>query len=320
MKLTIGCGAYDRTWPLIASAIEIDGIELDWEIVPPEAAFLRGMIGGEFQISEMSFSTYLLQLSRGENRYTALPVYPSRAFRHSAIYVRAAAGIENPEDLIGRNVGVPEWQLTANVWARGILADEHGVAVESVNWFIGGIEDAGREEKVPVELPSEISVTPTGGGETLWSLMTEGRLDAIIAPRAPRAFEDGDSRVRRLFANVKRAEQDYYASTGIFPIMHLLGVRNDVLAENPGLAGKLFDGFERARQHAMRELGQVAYFYVMLPWLVDHLAETKRIMGDDYWPYGIDANRLVLETMCRYSHEQGMADRRMDVDELFASL
>lgn len=320
MKLTMGCGAYDRTWPLIASAIEIDGVELDWEIVPPEAAFLRGMIGGEFQLSEMSFSTYLLQLSRGNNLYTAIPVFPSRAFRHSAIYVRADAGIERPEDLSGRNVGVPEWQLTANVWVRGILADEHGVLVEDVNWFIGGIEDAGREEKVPVDLPPGIRVTPTADGETLWSLMTQGKLDAIVAPRAPRAFEDGDPRVRRLFADTKRAEQDYYARTGIFPIMHLLGIRNDVLAENPGLAAKLFDGFERARRHAMRELEQVASFTVMLPWLVDHLAETRRIMGDDYWPYGIDANRHVLETLCRYSFEQGMAGRVMDVDELFAPL
>lgn len=320
MKLTMGCGAYDRTWPLIASAIEIDGVELDWEIVPPEAAFLRGMIGGEFQLSEMSFSTYLLQLSRGNNLYTAIPVFPSRAFRHSAIYVRADAGIERPEDLSGRNVGVPEWQLTANVWVRGILADEHGVPVEDVNWFIGGIEDAGREEKVPVDLPPGIRVTPTADGETLWSLMTQGKLDAIIAPRAPQAFEDGDPRVRRLFADTKRAEQDYYARTGIFPIMHLLGIRNDVLAENPGLAAKLFDGFERARRHAMRELEQVASFTVMLPWLVDHLAETRRIMGNDYWPYGIDANRHVLETLCRYSFEQGMAGRVLDVDELFAPL
>ncbi len=320
MRLTIGCGAYDRTWPLIASAIEIGGVEFDWEIVPPEAAFLRGMIGGEFQLSEMSFSTYLLQLSRGNNLYTAIPVFPSRAFRHSAIYVRADVGIEKPEDLSGRNVGVPEWQLTANVWVRGILADEHGVALADVNWFIGGIEDAGREEKVPVDLPREISVTPTGDGETLWSLMAQGKLDAIVAPRAPRAFEDGDSRVRRLFADTKQAEQDYYARTGIFPIMHLLGIRNDVLADNPGLAGRLFDGFELARRHAMRDLEQVASFAVMLPWLVDHLAETKRIMGDDYWPYGVDANRHVLETLCRYSFEQGMAGRVMDVDELFAPL
>ena len=318
LKLKAGCGAYDRTWPLIAKAIEIDGVNLDWEIMPPEAAFLRGMVHGEFHLSEMSFSTYLLQLSRGENLYTAIPVFPSRAFRHSAIYVRSDAGIERPEDLKGRRIGVPEWQLTANVWVRGILSDEYGVKVEGVDWLVGDIDKTGREEKVRLELPPHIRLTPIGADETLWSLMTQGKLDAIVAPRAPRALEDGDPRIRRLFADTRTAEQAYYAKTGIFPIMHLLGIRNDVLNENPDLPAKLFAGFERARRHAVEEMGQVAYFYNMLPWLVDHLAETKRIMGEDWWPYDIEPNRKVLETMCRYASEQGTSARRMQVEELFA--
>lgn len=320
MKLTIGCGAYDRTWPLIASAVKIDGVELDWEIVPPEVAFVRGMVDGEFQLCELSFSTYLLQLSRGDNLYTAVPVFPSRAFRHSAIYVRSDAGIERPQDLIGRNIGVPEWQLTANVWARGILSDEYGVRVGEVNWFLGGIDEPGRKEKVPLALPPRINVSPIAAGETLWSLMTQGRMDAIIAPRAPRAFVEGDPRVRRLFADVKTVEQAYFEKTGIFPIMHLLGIRNDVLAEYPEVASKIADGFERARRHGQEELGQVAYFYVMLPWLIDHLAETRRVMGDDYWSYGIAANRKVLGTMCRYSFEQGLSARQLTVEELFAAV
>lgn len=318
MKLTIACGAYDRTWPLIASAIGIDGIEFDWTILPPEQAFLRGMVGGEFQLSELSLGTHLLQVSRGENKFTALPVFPSRAFRHSAIYIRANAGIERPEDLKGRNIGVPEWQLTANVWARGILSDEHGVRVEDVHWHAGDIDELGRKEKVPFELPPRIKLSPIPADETLWSLMQKGRMDAIIAPRAPKAFVAGDPGVRRLFADVKQAEQSYYSKTKIFPIMHLLGIRNDVLAEHPELPAKLFDGFERARRHALQELGQVAYFYVMLPWLVDHMAETRRIMGDDYWPYGLEPNRQVLETICRYAEEQGMTDRRLKPEALFA--
>lgn len=320
LTLTMGCGAYDRTWPLIAKTVTVDGVDLDWQIVPPEEAFLRGMIGGEFHLSEMSFSTYLLQLSRGENLYTAIPVYPSRAFRHSAIYVRADAGIERPEDLKGRTVGVPEWQLTANVWVRGILSDEHDVAVEDVNWLVGDIDETGRKEKAPLALPPRIRLTAIGADETLWSLMTQGRLDAIIAPRAPRALEAGDTRVRRLFADTKTAEQAYYAKTGIFPIMHLVGIRNDVLDTRADLPAKLFDAFERARQHAVGELGQVAYFYNMLPWLVDHVAETRRIMGDNWWPYGVEPNRKVLETMCRYALEQGTAARPMRVEELFANL
>lgn len=318
IKLSISCGAYDRTWPLIASKIRPQGVELDWEILPPEQAFLRGMVGGEFELTEMSFSTYLLQLARGENLFTAIPVFPSRAFRHSAIYIRTDAGIERPEDLRGRTIGVPEWQLTANVWARGILSDEHGVRVEDVDWRAGDIDVPGREEKVPVELPPSIRLTRIADDETLWSLMTRGEVDAIIAPRAPKALIDGDPRVRRLFQDTKAAEQAYFAKTGIFPIMHLLGIRNDVLAQHPELPRVLFSAFEEARRHAMQELGEVAYFYVMLPWLVHHLAETKRLLGDDYWSYGIDANRKVIETMCRYSHEQGMTHRLLSVEELFA--
>ena len=318
VKLTVGCGAYDRTWPLISSMVKLDDVELDWEIMPPEEAFLRGMVNHEFDISEMSSSTYLLQISRGENAYTAIPVFPSRAFRHSAVYIRANAGIEKPEDLKGRRVGVPEWQLTANVWVRGILSDEFGVATEDIDWVIGDIDEVGREEKVPVDLPATIRNSPVGPGETLWSLMADDKLDAIIAPRAPQTFRDGDPRVKRLFADVKAAEQDYFKKTKIFPIMHMLGIRNDVLASNPDLPKKLFDAFEAARQHAAEELKRVAYFYVMLPWLVDHLAETKSIMGDDYWPYGIEDNRHVLETLCRYSVEQGMAKRLIGLDELFA--
>jgi 4,5-dihydroxyphthalate decarboxylase len=317
MKLTIGCGAYDRTWPLIASAIRIAGIEFDWEILPPEHVFLRGMVGGEFQLSELSLGTYTVQLSRGTHRYRALPVFPSRAFRHSAIYVRADAGIGKPEQLKGRTIGVPEWQLTANVWARGILSDEYGVGVEDVHWFAGDIDEVGRTEKVPFPLPPRITLTPIGADQTLWSLMQQGKLDAIIAPRAPRAFVAGDPRVRRLFPDVKRAEQDYYARTGVFPIMHLLGIRNDVLAEHPGLPARLFAGFDQARRHGLQELGQVAYFYVMLPWLVDHLAETRRIMGEDYWPYGLEPNRRTLETFCRYAQEQGLTERTLSPDELF---
>ncbi|MDH5747715.1 MAG: ABC transporter substrate-binding protein [Rhodospirillales bacterium] len=317
--LTIGCGAYDRTWPLIAKTIKAEGVNLEWEILPPEEAFLRGMVDHEFDLTEMSFSTYLLQLSRGENAYTAIPVFPSRAFRHSAIYVRSDAGIEKPEDLKGRNVGLPEYQLTANVWVRGMLSDEYGVRTEDINWFQGDYDEPGRDEKVPVDLPPEISFQLIGKDETLWQLMLEGKIDAAIGPRAPGAFVAGDPRIRRLFADVKTAEQEYYRKSGIYPIMHTLGVRNDLIAKHPDLPARLFKAFELSRQHAVQELNQVAYFYNMLPWLVDHLAETKRIMGDDWWPYGIEKNKHAIDALCRYSFEQGMAKKLFTIEDLFAA-
>ncbi len=318
LKLTVGAGAYDRTWPLIAATIEIDGIELEWEILPPEQAFLRGMIGQEFDVAEMSFSTYLLQRSRGENPYTAIPVFLSRSFRHGAIYVRAQAGIERPQDLRGRRVGVPEWQLTANVWARGMLSDEYGVAVEQIEWLIGGLDQPGRKEKLPVELPPRINHSRIGADQTLWSLMCEGALDAIIAPRAPQALVKGDPRVRRLFTDFKSAEQAYFQKTGIFPIMHLLGIHNRVLDAHADLPARLFEAFDRARAHAASELHHVSYIYATLPWLADHMAETERVMGADYWTYGIEPNRKVIETMCRYSQQQGMIERPLRAEEIFA--
>lgn len=317
-KLSIGCGAYDRTWPLISGTQAVEGIELDWHILPPEQAFLRGMVDGEFDLTEMSFSTYLLQVSRGDNPYVAIPVFPSRAFRHQAIYIRADAGITAPEDLKGRRIGVPEFQLTANVWARGLLSDEYGVGVTDVEWLIGDIDEVKREEKVPADLPDHIPHRTLGPDETLWGLMQTGQVDAIIAPRAPKAFSAGDPRIAPLFKDAKTADQAYYRKTGIFPIMHTLGIRKDVLAENPGLAGNLFDAFEAARRHAVQELHQVAYKYVMLPWLIEHMKEIDDVMGADYWTYGVENNRKTLETLCRYSYEQGLAKRLIGVDELFA--
>lgn len=322
MKLSISCGAYDRTWPLIAKHIEPEGVELDWHIMPPEEAFLRGMVYHEFDLTEMSFSTYLLQLSRGDNGYRAVPVFPSRSFRHSAIYIRADAGIEKPEDLKGRTIGLPEYQLTANVWARGLLSDEYGVRAEDVRWVHGGMDDyeVGREEKVPADLPPSIDISPIGEGETLWGMMTRGEIDAIIAPRSPRAFDAGDPRVTRLFVDVRGAEQAYFKKTGLFPIMHLLGIRNDLVEDHPELAKAIFAAFEQARLHAVTELDQVAYKYVMMPWLIENMAEIRSVMGDDYWPYGIEKNRKCLEAMCRYSHEQGLAKKLFKPEELFEAV
>jgi 4,5-dihydroxyphthalate decarboxylase len=316
-KLSVGCGAYDRTWPLIAKTMTVEGASLEWNVLPPEEVFLRGMLGREFDVAEMSFSSYVLQVSRGEAAYTAIPVFVSKKFRHGAIYVRADAGIRSPDDLKGRRIGLPEYQLTANVWVRGLLSDEYGVRAEDVHWIIGGIDAPGREEKIPVQLPDRIRTTRIGSGQTLWELMTHGEIDAIVAPRAPKAFLAGDARVRRLFDDVMAVEQAYFRKTSVFPPMHIIGIRNDVLERNPGLASRLFDGFERAKRHAVDELHQVAYDYAMLPWLGEHLRETEAVMGADYWQYGFDSNRSVIERMTRYSHEQGITPRSLSPEELF---
>jgi 4,5-dihydroxyphthalate decarboxylase len=320
MRLTVGCGAYDRTWPLAAGMVRPEGCELAWTALPPEEVFLRGMLGGEFDVTEMSMSTYLLLRSRGEALYTAIPAFVSRKFRHSAIYVRADAGIERAEDLAGRRVGVPEYQITAILWVRGMLSDEYGVGAERIHWVIGGIDEPGRAEKVPVVLPERIRTTRLGPDETLWQLFVAGELDAIVAPRAPRAFVEGDARIRRLFADVPAAEKAYFARTGLFPLMHVIGVRNELVAAHPSLPARLMDAFEAAKALATRELHQYAYDTAMLPWQEAALRETEAVMGTDYWPYGIAANRAALEALCRYSFEQGITDRRMAPEELFAAV
>ncbi|WP_114965485.1 ABC transporter substrate-binding protein [Alkalilacustris brevis] len=316
--LSIGCGAYDRTWPLIAGLIRPEGFDFDWQVLPPEEVFLKGMLTGAFDICEMSTATYMVQRARGENLYTALPIFVSRKFRHSALYVRSDAGIERPEDLRGRRIGVPEWQITAIAWVRGILSDWHGVGVADAEWLIGGIDEPGRGEKIPVEPPAGVKARRLGAEETLWALVEAGELDAIIAPRAPLAFHEGDSRIRRLFSDVRAAETAYYKASGQFPIMHIIGLRNDHWATDPGVATRLFDAFEAGRRHALNELHQVAYDAPMLPWAGEELAYAEALMGRDYWTYGLDArNREGVEILCRYAHEQGLTDRQLAVEEVF---
>lgn len=316
-RLSVGCGAYDRTWPLIAGVVRPEGFALDWSILPPEEVFLRGMLGGEFDITEMSLSTYLLLRSRGSCRYLGLPLFVSRKFRHSALYVREGAGIERPEDFAGRRVGVPEYQLTANVWVRGLLADEYGVRPEAIHWIIGGIDAPGREEKVPVNLPPQFQTTRLPAGETLWQWLLDGKLDAIIAPRAPQAFAAGHPAIRRLFADVPAAEKAYYRKTGLFPPMHLIGIREDVAERHPELTPALATAFEEAKAFAAHELHQYAYDTAMLPWQEVALRETEAVMGTDYWAYGIEPNRKAIEAMARYSFEQGIVDRQLGVSEIF---
>ncbi|MCB5204596.1 ABC transporter substrate-binding protein [Neorhizobium sp. T786] len=315
--LSVGCGAYDRTWPLIANRIPIVGYDLDWKILPAEEVFLRGMLGGEFAIAEMSMSSYLLQCSRGEHLYEAIPVFVSRKFRHGAIYIRADAGITKPEDLRGRRIGLPEYQLTANVWIRGLLSDEYSVRAEDIDWVIGGIDAPGRDEKIPVTLPDTFRTTKLKPGETLWLLMQRGEIDAIIAPRAPQAFIDGDPGIQRLFRDVIVEEQAYYKKTALFPLMHVIGLRKDLVTQSPDLRKIVFDAFEAGRRYAVHEMHQSNFDAVMLPWMSEQLREAEAVMGADYWPYGLEPNRHAIDTLCRYSHEQGITNSRMTIEQLF---
>lgn len=318
LRLTLACGDYDRTRALEEGTIRPDGIELTYLRLPVEETFFRMLRHREFEVAELSLASYVVSLREQPSPFVALPVFPSRMLRHSSIYVNADAGIERPEDLRGKVVGTPEFQLTACVWVRGILAEHHGVPVDSVRYRTGGQETPGRIEKAKLDLPPSIDIEAIGPNETLAEMLADGRIDALHTPRVPSPFAKGDPRVRRLFPDVISAERDYHAKTGIFPIMHVVVVRRDVYEAAPWVAQSLTKAFELARRRAMAELYDSSALRVMLPWLITHVEDSAAQLGPDVWSYGLDGNRDGLATFLGYHHEQGLSPRRYEPEELFA--
>ena len=318
LRLTLACWDYDRTRALQDGRVEPDGIELNYLSLPVEETFFRMLRHREFDIAEMSLSSYTLSLARSDAPFVAIPVFPSRFFRHSCIYVNASSGIRDPKDLIGKRVGNPEYQMTAPVWIRGILADEFGVPVDSVTYVTGGEEEPGRSEKIKLDLPPNIHVEPIGPDDTLSGLLRDGAIDALYTARTPSSFRAGDGRVRRLFDDHVAVERDYFHRTRIFPIMHTVVIRRDVYERDRWIAQSLCKAFVAAQRIAYADLNESAALKAMLPWTMAHLEETRRDMGHDYWPYGFERNRQVLSTFLRYHHEQGLSPRRREPEELFA--
>jgi 4,5-dihydroxyphthalate decarboxylase len=317
LPLTLGCWDYDRTRALMDGRVKVEGCDLRYLVMGPEEVFFRAFRHGEFDVSELSFSTYLMTSARGECPYVAIPVFPSRAFRHSGIYIRTDRGIAEPADLKGRVVGVPEYQVTAAVWIRGILEDEYGVKASDVEWRSGGVEEPGRHEKAALELPKSIRIQAIGPDQTLGAMLETGEIDALVAPRAPSCFSRGAPDIARLFPNFREVERGYFRRTGIFPIMHVIGIRKELAAANPWLGASLMKAFAQAKALAQPELSQVAALKIMLPWVAQEAEETVKLMGDDFWPYGIEANRTTLDAFLRHHHEQGLSAERRALDDIF---
>ena len=317
LKLTFGCWDYDRTRAVMDDTVRPDGIELNSLNMPVEETFFRMLRHREFDVAEMSLSSYTVSLFKDPKPFIAIPVFPSRFFRHSSIYVSANSNILEPRDLIGKRIGNPEYQMTAPVWIRGILSDHYGVPVDGVTYVTGGEEEPGRPEKLKLDLPSNIVVERIGEHQTLSQMLADGEIDALYTARKPSSF-NGDGRVRRLFENFVEVERDYYRSTGIFPIMHTVAIRREIYDQNRWIAQSLFKALNEAQRLAYRDLGETAALKAMLPWLHAHVEEARREMGDDYWPYGFEKNRETLETFLRYHYEQGLSKRQLQPDELFA--
>lgn len=318
LSLTVACWDYDRTRALFDGRVEIEGCDVTFLNLPVEETFFRALRGREFDVAELSLSSYTMLRSRGECPYTAIPVFLSRMFRHSAIYVRRGAGIEKPQDLVGRTVGAPEYQLTAPVWVRGILEDEYGVKPSDMRWRTGGVEKPGRHEKVAMQAPPGVEISPVPAGETLVDWLLDGKLDALVAPRAPGIFAQGHPDIIRLFPDFREVETGYFRSTGIFPIMHVVGIRNELVERNPWLPSSLLKAFTAAKDHALRELGEVGALKVSLPWLASDYLDAVNAIGRDFWSYGVPGNEATLNAFLRYHHGQGLSARPMTIEELFA--
>ena len=314
----MACWNYDRTRALMEERIPIEGIELNYLNLPVEETFFRMMRHGEFDVAEMSLSSYTISLFRDNPAFIAIPVFPSRSFRHSGIFIHTGSGILEPKDLIGKRVGNPEFQLTAVVWIRGILSDEYGVPVSSVQYFTGGQEEPGRIEKAAVKLPPEIKIQSIPADKTLSKMLEAGEVDALYAPRAPSTLHNGSGKVSRLFPEYQTVEREYYLKTKIFPPMHVIAIRRDVYEKNRWVAQSLYKAFVLAQREVYEDMHQVAALKFMLPWLIPHVEETERLLGRDFWPYGYEPNVHPLRTFLRYSYEQGLSKRQLEPKELFA--
>jgi len=318
LRLTLSVWDYDRTRALADGSVRPDGIELNVLELPVEETFFRMVRYREFDVAEMSLSSYTVSLHRELQPFIAIPVFLSRFFRHSCIFVSAKSGIREPKDLIGRRIGTPEYQMTAPVWVRGILSDDYGVKADSVEYWTGGEEETQRDEKIKLDLPPNFKVRPIRPDQTLSGMIAAGEIDALHTARAPSTFYSRPEAVKRLFPDFVEVEREYYRRTRIFPIMHLVAIRRELYEKNRWIAMSLYKAFVESQRRVYQGFGQTAAHKAMLPWLTAHVEDAVRELGEDWWPYGFHVNRHVLDTFLRYHHEQGLSKRRLQSEELFA--
>lgn len=316
LNLSVAVRDYDRTRPLTDGLVAIDGVDPVFMALDPEEIFFRAFRHAEFDICELSLSSFTVKTAQGDCPYVGVPAFVSRAFRHTSIYVRTDR-IKKPADLKGKKVGLPEYQLTANVWARALLEDDHGVKPSDIQWIRGGLEEAGRPEKIAITLPKDVKLENAPEGRTLSAMLEAGEIDGFIGPRVPSCFTRGAPHVGWLIADPVAAAKDYFKRTGIFPIMHIIGVRREIVERQPWLPAALLKAFERAKSIALEKLSDTSSAKVTLPFVEERLMEARALMGHDFWPYGVAANRKTLETFLRHHHAQGLSSRLVKVEELF---
>lgn len=317
LRLSIAIGDYDRNRPLLDGEVRIDGVDPVFMKLGPEEIFFRAFRHGEFDVCEASLSSFTVKTAQGTNPYVGVPAFVSRAFRHSGIFVRNDRGIETPQDLKGKRIGCPEYQLTACVWIRSLLEDDYGVKPSDVIWVRGGIEQPGRAEKIQVSLPSEIRVEQAPADRSLNQMLAAGEIDGFIGPRSPSSFDAGHPKIVRLFPDSASVAADYYRRTKVFPIMHMIGARRTVVEEHPWLPAALLKAFEQSKHDALERLSDTSATKVTLPFVEERLRSARDLMGEDFWPYGIEPNRHALDAFLNAHHSQGLSPRQLAIEELF---
>ena len=316
LQLSVAVGNYDRVRPLMDGLVQIDGVDPIFMSLPPEEIFFRAFRGIDFDICELSLSSFTIKTAGGNCPYVGVPAFVSRAFRHNSIYVRQDR-VKSPEDMKGKRVGLPEYQLTACVWARIILQDEHGVKPSDVIWVRGGIENPGRPEKISVKLPPGVRMEEAPAGSTISELLARGEIDGFIAPRPPRLAGRLNTQIGWLFADPVSAATHYFKRSGIFPIMHLVGIRCELVQKSPWLPAAVFKAFQESKARCLAALEDTSASKVTLPFVDEQLRAARALMGADFWSYGLAPNRNVLEAFLRHHHAEGLSSRLVAPEELF---
>jgi 4,5-dihydroxyphthalate decarboxylase len=310
--------AYDRTRPLLDDRVGAEGIDLRMMTPSIEECIIGMLRYRRWEAAEMSFSAALIAVERGEPAFTLLPIFPSRYFRHSAIFVNTSTGINRPEDLRGKRVAVPAYaRLAAAVWVRGMLEDDHGIAPSDVTWVVPEPLPVGSADNIPVMLPADVEIEECATDPWIDRRLAEGEVDALVTARLPRPFIDGDPRVKRLFEAPREAEANYFRRTGIFPPMHVIVVRRELYEAEPWIGPSLFRAFKEAKQVGMSDAYEIDVSRYSLSWWVTYLEEERSVLGDDPWTYGVVPNRHTIDTFVRYCYEQGLLQRRLQVEEIF---
>ncbi len=316
IPLTAALCDYDHVRDLVMGRVNAQGIRLTALTLPVEEIFYRFLFHKEWEISELSFAKYTSLRASGDDSFVAIPVFPSRVFRHSSLFVRDGGPIKNISDLKGRKVGLPEWAQTAAVYSRGFLVDQFGLDLTSIEWVQSGVNQAGRKEKVQLNLPRGLKLTPRPE-RSLNDMLLDGEIDAVLAARPPTAFSEGDKRIKRFFDDTLEVEQAYYRETGVFPIMHAVVIRKHVLEANPWVARNLMDAFEEAKVRSIERTLDATASLVPIPWGAEYARRMHEMMGSDFFPYGVENNRRTLESFLAHAFAQGVTKRHLSVEELF---